>query len=76
MPHTIARIFWLKSRAKWRESSVVAHENGDGSPMTPHGETVNIWRVNLPDNGRDPLPEPKVISGRVFKKLAAPEVES
>lgn len=59
----IARIFWLKSRARWRESTVIEHSGPDGAPLETNKRPVVVV---LPSNGRDNLPParpPKLIDG-------------
>lgn len=36
MPATAARMFFLKCRGRWRETSVVEHAGPDGAPLPPH----------------------------------------
>ena len=43
---TAAMIFWMKTRAGWREKQEIDHTSSDGS-MTP------IIQYQLPSNGRD-----------------------
>lgn len=63
----IARIFWLKSRARWRESSIIEHAGPDGAPLSNIRQTVVI----LPDNHRDSLAPklrpPRVIEGEAVE---------
>jgi hypothetical protein len=47
-PNTIARIFWLKARGKWRDQ-VVEHLGADGLPLPPPVQIL------LPDNNREPV---------------------
>ena len=49
MPNTVSRIFWMKSRARWRESQVIEHVGEDGAPL-PHKPAVQIV---LPHNFRE-----------------------
>jgi hypothetical protein len=49
MPNTVARIFWLKARGGWKETTAIEH-SGDDMPLIRSG-TVNVY---LPDNGRGP----------------------
>jgi hypothetical protein len=49
--NTIARIFWLKARARWRESQLIEHAGADGAPL-PDQPNNNVFLI--PDNGRDP----------------------
>ena len=44
-----AQIFWLKSRARWRERDGSDHRTADGD-----GEANSPVVLVLPDNGRDP----------------------
>ena len=44
-----AQIFWLKSRARWRERDASDHQAADGD-----GDTNSPVVLVLPDNGRDP----------------------
>jgi hypothetical protein len=50
MPHTTARIFWLKARGKWRDQAI-EHVNEDGATLPDRsGPAVLI----LPDDHRNP----------------------
>ena len=49
--NTAAQIFWLKTRARWRETDRIEHTGADGSPLNLGSSAVVI--VKLPDNGRD-----------------------
>jgi hypothetical protein len=51
MANTVARMFWLKSRARWKETSAVEHSGSDGDALGP---AVSQTIVYIPDNGRDP----------------------
>jgi hypothetical protein len=56
MASTVANIFMLKTRGRWRESQVIEHTGADGEPMQG-SQTVNIYEMStlsLPNNGRDP----------------------
>lgn len=48
-----AQIFWLKSRARWKETYVMETADKDGNPMPLAGGTVQFY---LPHNGRDEIP--------------------
>ena len=71
MPNTIARIFWMKARGGWKETSAVEHSGEDGAALIRSGGTIHVY---LPDNGRGPPPAPplKTIEGRALKTIAAP----
>lgn len=71
MASAASAMFMLKCRAHWRESQIIEHTGANGAPMLPsQGDTVNIYRVNLPDNGRDPLPDIKLIEGRAQPEMS------
>ncbi|MGA2492011.1 MAG: hypothetical protein ABSF67_03570 [Roseiarcus sp.] len=77
MPTVVAAIFWMKTRARWKEVSGIEHSGPDGESLPPPNSVVI-----LPDNGRDPelvarlrasAPPMKLIEGRV-RQLAPPDV--
>ena len=41
---TTAQIFWMKTRARWKEEQVIDHTSSDGS-MTPKG-SINIGELS------------------------------
>jgi hypothetical protein len=67
MPSTVANIFMLKTRGRWRESQLIQHEGRDGEALQNNG-TVNFVTVSLPDNGT--APPMKTIEGRALKTIA------
>ena len=75
MPTVVAAIFWMKTRARWKEVSGVQYSGPDGESLPP--PTNNI--VILPDNHRDPAlvarlaPPMKLIEGRA-RQLAPPRL--
>ena len=74
MPAVTSAIFILKTRGRWKESSVIEHTGADGGPMPTSQSNVVVV---LPDNNRDPqLAGPrerpmKIIEGRASQKLLA-----
>ena len=50
MASVVAAIFWMKTRARWKEISGVEHSGPDGDALLAPQNGVFI----LPDNGRDP----------------------
>jgi hypothetical protein len=51
MPLVVAATFSQKTRARWKEASVVEHSGPDGEPLPAN---IGQVHVSLPNNGRDP----------------------
>jgi hypothetical protein len=45
--NTTAAIFWLKTRARWKEATILEHAGADGGPLQ-----VNIVRFSHPSAGK------------------------
>jgi hypothetical protein len=71
MAGVTAAIWLTKTRAGWRESSVVQHTGADGAAL-PSATHIGEVRLYLPDNRRDPVLAGPVIEGEPVKALARP----